>query len=67
MADVPLVNQADMVDGDNIFPKMRMIEALFKGNLKDYKRKMNSWLLIFLSFNVVVFGVVLHHYCTSSD
>ena len=43
MADVPLVNQADMVDGDDdISPKMRMIEASFKGNLKDYKRKMNS-------------------------
>ena len=63
MADAPLVNQADMVDGDhNISPQMRRIEALFKASLKGYNRKINSFFFILLTFNVAVLGVVIHHY-----
>ena len=72
MADVPLVNQADMVDGDhNISPQMRRIEASFKASLKGYNRKINCFFFILVAFNVValavVLGVVLDHYWTSND
>ena len=63
MADAPLVNQADMVDGDhNISPQMRRIEASFKASLEGYNRKINSFFFILLTFNVVVLGVIVHHY-----
>ena len=67
MADVPLVNQADMVDGDdNISPQMRRIETSFKASLKGYKRKINTFFFILMTFNVVVLSVVVHHYWTSN-
>ena len=68
MADVPLVNQADIVDGDNdISPQMRRIEASFKASLKAYKRKFTSFFFILVTLNVVVLSVVVHHYWRLND
>ena len=68
MADVPLINQADVVDGDhNISPQMRRIEASLKASLKDYNRKINGFFFILMAFNVVALAVVLGVYWTSND